>query len=415
MPVPDSNDNAPTYLTAVVTEAECSRDALRPPVGYTCLYSPTNRSPQGFLRPMCPAGYVALSDVVAYNVNCFNIQDMEVPQDKLGGLDLGQFRCVLQANLTQIVDLGNQIGNTQAVAGNDAVFLEIRGVPDSFRLARVSGGINRPAQAQHRLDNVPAPLYMDLTQVLTLNNPADVGQLMQFEIQKGLTSTTTTEREMSFEHRADFSLKTTVGIPVIGNVEFMAKYGFTTGQTSSVSMTDVISTLQTVRVTINVPSQSAAQLAQLIVVDSPLGSAATQTTLFTSSFGIQIIRLNQTATGNSTAGVTPLPIPNTTMPMPPSNSPGCTVPLPSTPSCDTVLVQIGRILQAIESNADAEFNQEESQRELLTSIDDKSNEQLELLNDILKESDCDKDKKMDSKKNNMKKMDSHDDYRSRFY
>lgn len=300
----DTNDDQPDFFTTIIErEVDCSEEAVVEPASYKCQWSANNDDNFAFWRPICPEGYVSLSDVVEEGASC---EEGDIATENP---DIA-FRCVHE-NTTVVVDLGRSLWDSKGIS-DAATINSIGNGNQGFRIFQrngdLPGAITPDDTIQHRISSVPAPLYKDLAEVLTLTNPSAIDQRMKFSLQRGLTSTKTTESTISSEFRADFEQKVSAGAEAASS-ETSISFGFTLIASSTISQSDVISTTQTTEIDITVPAMSTAKLAQLVVVDNQLGSAAAATTLFTSNYALEILPfnpLNETNTDNAnTTGVTP--------------------------------------------------------------------------------------------------------------
>jgi hypothetical protein len=218
------------------------------------------------------------------------------------------FRCV-HKSLVEEVDLGKTVWKSKNIA-NEGEIKAIGNGNQGFRnfptSASSPGRENDADRLQFRLSNVPSPLYRDLLSVLTLSNPSAVEQKMTFSLERGLESTLTTEDTVSEEFRADFAQKFSFGAEGVAQSETAISLGYTGLTSSTISTSDVTSTTQTTTIEITVPAMSNANLAQLVVIDSQLGSSASATTLFTSNYALDIQPLNSTqlpAPGDNTSNL----------------------------------------------------------------------------------------------------------------
>jgi hypothetical protein len=251
-----------------------------------------------FWRPNCPDGYVSLSDIGNTKNKC-TVGDIKPPN----AVEDNAFRCVHQ-NLTIETDYGYPVFSSRNLGANgDGQIFSINGRMDGIRVER-SGGKGKDDNRQHRLSNIPvALLFKDLTEVLTLSNPTATEQKMTFSLQRGLTSTRSIETMQSTEFRSDFSVKVGTGeaAKAVTDVEATASFGVTQLTGTTVSQSDITSVMQTTTIEVTVPPFSLARLAQVVIIDSPLGSAVSATSLFTSNYALQIELMNSTDTGmNST-------------------------------------------------------------------------------------------------------------------
>ncbi|KAL3909206.1 MAG: hypothetical protein SGILL_008175 [Bacillariaceae sp.] len=326
---PDNNDDEPDFFTTVVEgEADCSEGALAEPISFKCQWGAGDADSFAFWRPVCPEGYVSMSDITVNGQSCNEGESATENPD-------GAFRCV-HASIVEEVDLGKTVWQSK-ILSEEAEIQMVGNSNQGFRIFQRDSsqpGAFVPADTiQYRLSNVPAPLYKDLIEVLTLSNPSNVDQRMSFTLQKGIQSTRTEEIKVSSEFRTDFSKKVSAGVKGVGEAEATLSFGFTLLTSSTITRSDLVSTTQTTNINIVVPALSSAKLAQMVVVDSQLGSAAAATTLFTSNFGLDIQPIDPTS-------ASPVFSANVT------NGNGSTV---ASGSCSSIAVDTARVLERQEA------------------------------------------------------------------
>lgn len=306
-------DKPPEFSSPVVQEAPCSTGALAEPTDYTCIWSSAfniidggeQPPPFSFWRPNCPVGYVSLSDIGNFKFRCdaSSVLPANAPE-----VAENAFRCVHQ-NLTIETDYGYPVWIPRDIAEfpieNRARIVSISDRRDGIRVEGSGGGRNDD-NVQRRLSNIPVSLlFKALNEVLTLSNPSATEQKMTFSLQRGLESTRSKETTESTEFRSDFSLKVGTGeaIAFVGSAEFTASFGTTSLTGTTVSQSDVTSVLQTTTIDVTVPPFSLARLAQVVVLDSPLGSAASATQLYTSHYALKFEPLNSTDANSNSTGI----------------------------------------------------------------------------------------------------------------
>ena len=113
-------------------------------------------------------------------------------------------------------------------------------------------------------------------------------------MQKGISRETSLTEENSHEFRADFTHTVSSGVELkafSAGAESTCSFGATYSSSSSVTTSDISTTMQETQTHLSVPPWSQVDLSQLIIVDSPYGAAMAQTTLFTSHYSVQITPL----------------------------------------------------------------------------------------------------------------------------
>lgn len=286
------SNEQPAFGSTIARENECSNKALAEPDGFTCqLGIGVDDEDVSFVRPLCPDGYVSLSDfAVGVEKRCETGERIpdDLPESELPDK---RIRCV-DKNLTVITDLGNQFwtgkGGIMYYANHNSL--------EGFRMD-LEG--SRFAGETRRLSNLPAPVFKDLNEVLTLSNPTHVDQSMSFSVSRGITSTRTEENNVSTEFRMDVSVATEAKVPFVGGVDVETSFGFSSFESTTISKSDIISQNQETKVDIIVPAFSTAKLAQLVVIDPPSRGGTSTMTLFTTNFALEIIPLDNNST-NST-------------------------------------------------------------------------------------------------------------------
>jgi hypothetical protein len=361
-------NKAPEFSSMVVKEAACSQGALAVPIDFTCRWGggSEGRDTVGFWFPNCPPDYVSLSDIVTRESRC-NVNDV-----RKDGID-PNFRCV-HKNLTVPIDLAGQAAWTSKCIGPSGNIYKMAARQQGYR---AHFNDFRPDNEQFRISNVPSSLYSDLSEVLTLSNNSTSKQGMKFTLTRGLTSTLGEETTTSKEFRADFSLKSIIGLasPVSksgakgeASREMEAKFGFTFADSKKISQTDVSLISQSTEITIDVPACKTAKLAQRIFVTSQLGELESTATLFSANFGVVLEDISNCSSSNVTApvvGTTPNN-PTATAPMSPGNtknSPGLCSALEEVQSnqnearkvleaTSLAVADSNQILQSIQSNSE---------------------------------------------------------------
>ncbi len=290
---PIGNDQIPSVSSTVVSEDECSTDALVKPLRFRCIIE--TKTDEGsdwilVLRPECPSLYVSLSDV-AIQVN----EEGFCTGDNTDKID-SEFRCVRET-LTVAIER-TEIPFSRARGPRTDSFLLFRPVErmDSFR---VGTGENLPDRIQYKLSNVPRPLFRDLNVVQTLRNPSALQQTMRFSIQKGFEDAKSREITEANETKAEVAIMASGGVEGVADFEVTSTFGKAWSTSSSVSTSEVLTTVQTSEVEITVPPFSEAQLSQLIIGDSQFGRGQATLSVFTSYFALKIFTIDGITQNNT--------------------------------------------------------------------------------------------------------------------
>lgn len=256
-------------------------------------------------RPICPAGYTALSDVGALgHISCR--QPVMQPSSWSGFTETNSvhvdntFRCVAD-DLVRRIELGSEVWTycTQ----NDNTSGKVWTIPTGgFRFSDDCKADTRPSHEQYRIKLDPRVLYEAENEVATLINAGPIDQTFALAIKKGLHEEVTQTEEQSKQFQDDYSATIEAGYSGIAwSFGISASYGHSRshGYSWSSTQSDAVSREQEFSINPVVPAQSVGVLKQMVIVDSPDSVSSSSVTLFAPFYVLEVKELSPEVQGVS--------------------------------------------------------------------------------------------------------------------